>query len=59
MCEKIDQFVLNATKYVKMCDICNDLTLNKKLNVVQIIYNDKNYIKSICQKCFDKICKVK
>lgn len=58
--EKIhNQFVLNALKYVNVCDICNEVCMNDKMAIVQMVYFDNVHIRNICHECMKKLRMVK
>lgn len=49
------QFILNATKYIKKCEVCNDIFMNEKIEVVKITYYEKETIHNICADCVKKL----
>ena len=50
-----NQFVLNAIKYVKLCDMCDDVCMNDKMEIVQVVYFDNVYIRILCRECTKKL----
>lgn len=48
-------FVLNATKYIKICDVCGEPCMTKNMQTAKLVHYGDTIILYCCLECIRKL----